>query len=255
MTTPASRTGRVAPAPGRHGNPVGYGLEAPALTDAATAQDLGDRPPRAPGEASVDLYWLPLGAGDGNQCVRGSGRVYEALMAAWQHRGRSDLYHSALIVRLDGDTYAIEMAQVWAVRDPDRGVVTEGPVGFSSWGRSRFFRYEVRCWRGGRIPDLDAAVDSPRRVSADERTAHRVLELLPSFPVFTWGRDEQRTGEMWNSNSLTAWLLARSGHDTDILRPPARGRAPGWTAGLVVAAREEVAQHVTRRPYGGSTAT
>ena len=48
--------------------------------------------------ASVDLYWLPLGAGTGGQCVRGSGRLYEALTAMRAHRPRLDLYHSALIV-------------------------------------------------------------------------------------------------------------------------------------------------------------
>jgi hypothetical protein len=42
---------------------------------------------------------------------------------------------------------------------------------------------------------------------------------------------------MWNSNSLTAWLLARSGHCTEAITLPARGRAPGWSAGLAVAAR------------------
>ena len=110
-----------------------------------------------------------------------------------------------------------------------------------SWGRLRLFRYEVRCWRAGTIPDLAAAVDSPRRVSTDAARARRVLELVPAFPVATWGRDEQHTGEMWNSNSLTAWLLARSGHDTDSLpfQPPVGGRAPGWSAGLIVATRAE----------------
>ena len=52
-----------------------------------------------------------------------------------------------------------------------------------------------------------------------------------------WGRDELRAGEMWNSNSFIAWLLARSGIDTDTIRPPDNGRAPGWEAGLVVARR------------------
>jgi hypothetical protein len=46
---------------------------------------------------------------------------------------------------------------------------------------------------------------------------------------------------MWNSNSLIAWLLARSGHDTSAAGPPAHARAPGWSAGLVVAARQEKA--------------
>jgi hypothetical protein len=45
-----------------------------------------------------------------------------------------------------------------------------------------------------------------------------------------------------------AWLLAGSGHDTDDLVPPTGGRAPGWPAGLTVAARgprlrEQPAQH------------
>ena len=46
-----------------------------------------------------------------------------------------------------------------------------------------------------------------------------------------------RSGEMWNSNSLTAWLLARTGHDVASITPPAGGRAPGWAAGLEVARR------------------
>jgi hypothetical protein len=45
------------------------------------------------------------------------------------------------------------------------------------------------------------------------------------------------TGDMWNSNSLVAWLLARAGIDTEDVAPPARGRAPGWSAGLITAAR------------------
>jgi hypothetical protein len=68
----------------------------------------------------------------------------------------------------------------------------------------------------------------------------RLLELVPHFPTATWGRDELHAGEMWNSNSLTAWLLAARGHDVDPLRPPASGRAPGWSAGLVVAARHPI---------------
>jgi hypothetical protein len=191
-------------------------------------------------QASVDLYWLPLGAGAGNQCVRGSGRLYEALTAMRQHRGRADLYHSALAVRFNGEAFVIEMAPVWASRRPDRGVVAEGSVGMPSWGRSRLFRYEIRCWRNGTIPDLSAAVDSPRRVSTDSAEARRLLDMVPSCPTPTWGRDELRTGDMWNSNSLTAWLLALVGHNSDdhTLRPPPNGRAPGWSAGLIVATRD-----------------
>jgi hypothetical protein len=135
--------------------------------------------------------------------------------------------------------HAIEMAPVWAVGGHGRGVVSVGPVGSPSWGRSRLFRYEVRCWRDGVIPDATTAVDSPRRVSISSSQAHDVLRLVESFPTATWGRDEQQAGEMWNSNSLTAWLLALSGHDIEspALQPPTGGRAPGWSAGLLVAAR------------------
>lgn len=190
----------------------------------------------APALAGVDLYWLPLGAGD--RVVRWNGRVYEALVAFRDHRERCDLYHAALQVRLDGDRFVIEMAPVWDRPEPDRGVVSVGPVGLSWLGRSRWFRYEVRRWRNGVLPDVSYAVDSPRRLSADPSTARRLLDLLPAFPTATWGRDELRTGDMWNSNSLIAWLLVRSGHDAAAARPPVHGRAPGWSAGLAVAARD-----------------
>jgi hypothetical protein len=55
--------------------------------------------------------------------------------------------------------------------------------------------------------------------------------------MHVWGRDESRTGEMWNSNSVIAWLIARAGLDAAAIQPPAGGRAPGWNAGLVAARR------------------
>jgi hypothetical protein len=195
-------------------------------------------PAREDDPCGVDLYWLPLGSGEGGRCVRASGRLYEAIAAMRRRGPPRALYHSALMVYLDGSSFAIEMSPVWAgSAESDRGVVGEGSVGLARLGRSRLFRYEVRCWRDGTIPDLAAAVGSPRRVSSDELPARRLLELVPSFPRATWGRDEQGAGEMWNSNSLTSWLLASSGHDTGRadLQPPVGGRAPGWAAGLVVA--------------------
>src|SRR5436190_401470 len=97
---------------------------------------------------SVDLYWLPLGAG--GRSVRSNGKAYEAWCACREHRSRCDLYHGA------------------------------PPV---------------------------------------------------------WGRDDLETGEMWNSNSIVAWLLVTGGIDPDLAHLPARGRAPGWRAGLVHARR------------------
>jgi hypothetical protein len=187
--------------------------------------------------AAVELYWIPLGA-DGNPAVRWGGRLYEALAALRERRPARPLFHSALVVRPEpGASYAIEMAPVWRSDLPDRGVVAEGPVGLRPLGRSRMFRYEIRRWRDGVIPDLHAAVGGPVAVPATEDDVRRLLDLVPSCPTLTWGLDESDTGEMWNSNSLVSWLLARSGLPIGDLTPPQQGRAPGWTAGLVVARR------------------
>jgi hypothetical protein len=43
---------------------------------------------------------------------------------------------------------------------------------------------------------------------------------------------------MWNSSSVIAWVIATSGIETESIRPPAGGRAPGWQAGLEVARRQ-----------------
>lgn len=200
-------------------------------------------------ESYVDLYWLPLGAG-GVRCVHWSGRLFEAIVAGHEHRKACDLYHSALEVQVAGDRYVIEMAPVWGNTESDRGVVGEGPVGLPVLGKSRWFRYEIRRWRGGTIPDIAEAVASPRRMSTNQDLAQRVLDLAPAFPTVTWGRDALHTGDMWNSNSLISWLLTRSGLRGDAVRLPPGGRAPGWSAGLVVAAREGN-RRVPDGDYGG----
>jgi hypothetical protein len=203
-------------------------------------------PPAQVPPSSVDLYWLPLGAG--GWFVRLNGRLYEAMAARRAGRRPRALFHAALEVTLDGDRYVIEMAPAWGVPGPDRGVVGEGAVGWRPLGRLRAFRYEVRRWRDGRIPDVAEAVDSPRRLSADAGKAARLLDLMPQFPTRTWGADQERTGDMWNSNSLVSWLLVLSGHDVTQLAPPRGGRAPGWHAGLVVAGRRRSRQAGPRSP-------
>ena len=188
-------------------------------------------------KAVVDLYWLPLGAG--GHFVRLNGRVFEAVAAWVGRRPACDLYHSALEVRVAEGTFVIEQAPVRDRRGEQRGVVAEGAVGSSWAGRFRIFRYEIRRWRNGCIPDVDEAVESPWRVTDDADRARRILDLVPLVPTPVWGRDELATGDMWNSNSVIAWLLARSGMETDAIRLPAGGRAPGWQAGLVVARRDD----------------
>ena len=149
----------------------------------------------------------------------------------------------------DLGSYAIEMTPVPRQGTPSgRGVVAEGPVGMKWLGRLRIFRYEVRCWNGGDIPDLPFAVDSPVRLTTDAEIATRVIDVLPDVPTPVWGRDEAGLGEMWNSNSVIAWVLTRSGLDLDLLRPPPNGRAPGWNAGRTAATAS------TGRAADGSTA-
>lgn len=180
--------------------------------------------------SAVDLYWLPLGAG--GHAVRFYGRLYEALASRLERRPPRALYHSALEVFAAGQRFVIEMAPVRDTDGDERGVVAEGAVGARWAGRLRIFRYEIRRWRGGAIPDVDEAVDSPRRLTDDPEIAHRLLELVPDVPTAVWGRDELEAGEMWNSNSIVSWLLARSGIDARGIEPPALGRAPGWHAGV-----------------------
>jgi hypothetical protein len=195
----------------------------------------------------VDLYWLPLGAG--GHSVRLNGRVYEAVVAAWQRRSRCDLYHSALEVTTPEGVYVIEMAPVVTGGDGEHGAAAGGVVGTRLLGRSRLFRYEIRRGLGSTIPDLAEAVDSPKRISSDPRLARRLLELVPRVPTPVWGRDELYAGEMWNSNSVISWLLARAGADPATVAPPSGGRAPGWDAGIAVAAREQVSPAI-RLPVG-----
>jgi hypothetical protein len=191
------------------------------------------RPGAGRATAAVDLYWLPLGAG--GQFVRLNGRIYEALAARVARRPPCDLYHSALQVEVPDGRFVIEQAPVHDWSGEQRGVVGEGAVGTRWASRFRIFRYEIRLWRNGHIPDVAEAVESPRRLTADEDRAQLLLGLVGQVPTPVWGRDQLGTGEMWNSNSVISWVIARSGLDPASVRPPAGGRAPGWNAGLVVA--------------------
>jgi hypothetical protein len=184
----------------------------------------------------VNLLWIPLGAGA--HVVRFSGRVFEALSAGLRRRDRCELFHAALEVNVPEGHFVIEQTPVPDDAGAVRGVVGGGAVGLRAAGRFRVFRYEIRCWLGGVIPDADAAVGGAVRLSDDLATARRVLAAVRVVPTPVWGRDELLAGEMWNSNSVVAWVLCHSGIDAAQVRPPGRGRAPGWCAGVVVAARD-----------------
>ncbi len=176
---------------------------------------------RNTGRDAVGVRSVGIGAG---QSLRGSG---------WR---RPRFTHAA---PLPSVVTASDHVDLYWIQHGDRGVVAEGPVGARFLGQSRLFRYEVRCWRGSLIPDVAAAVNGPIRVRSRTDAANQILELIPAFPICTWGRDELHAREMWNSNSLVSWLLARAGLWTTPIGPPPGGRAPGRDAGLVVASRAE----------------
>lgn len=185
--------------------------------------------------AGLDLYWIPLGAGA--RVVRVCGAAYEALVALLGRRPRRGLYHSALVARIGDHEHVMEMTPVPRTAVLDRGVVAEGSVGMRGAGRVRVFRYEVRRWRDGVLPDRGYAVSSPVHITSDVAVVERVLDLIAAVPTPVWGRDENAAGEMWNSNSVISWTLTRAGVGDAAGLPPVRGRAPGWDAGVEVARR------------------
>ena len=142
-------------------------------------------------QASVDLYWLPLGAG--GHSVRLNGRIFEAVVARLEQRTTKDLYHSGLAVKVPEGAFVIEMA--WPIPDGDgalRGVVAEGAVGSRRLRPLRILRYEIRRWQDGAIPDLDYAVESPQRLTDDPLLARRILELVPEVPTPVWDATSSR---------------------------------------------------------------
>ena len=172
--------------------------------------------------------------GSAARCSRQSQRSFNAEDAA-------TFTNSALVVSLPEGHFVIEQAPIPDLNGESRGVVAEGPVGTRWAGRFRLFRYEVRCWREGSIPDIQDAIGSPVRLVDDLNHAQRIIHVLPSIPTRIWGRDELGTGEMWNSNSVTSWVLERGGVALWTVHPPSRGRAPGWNAGLAACALSTVA--------------
>jgi hypothetical protein len=193
----------------------------------------------------VDLYWIPLGAGA--RSIKFNGIMYEATLAALNRRPRFDLYHSVLALDLPNGRHMVEMTPVPRGAADRRGVIAEGAVGSQALRLLRPFRYEVRRWRDGVVPDLDYAVESPIRITDDLATAQHMFDLLPSVPTLVWGRDELRTGDIWTCNSVISWVLTKAGVDFHEVPLPSKGRAPGWEAGHTAAIQSHgAALHRTR---------
>ena len=155
---------------------------------AGTEDGLKMTPPNIP-TGKIDLYWIPLGSG-GSGFVRLNGRIYETIKAILERRKPLALYHTALQVHVPEGRFVVET--MWPSPDgdtPSRGVVLESAVGSRLFARSRTFRYEVRRWRNGVLPDADEAVGGPQTVSDDPEQAHLLLEQparsLTSYGVAT----------------------------------------------------------------------
>ncbi|GAA1808976.1 hypothetical protein [Nesterenkonia flava] len=172
------------------------------------------------------LWWLPVGAG--GHVVIHTSRWWELLNALRERRGARPLLHAALEVFDGHPRYVIEMTPAWGGPAGSRGVVATGPVGARWLGASRLFRYEVRCWRDGTIPDRDWATVPPLRLALSSVEADALLARVPEVPQLVWGRDVLGIDDMWNSNSLISWLLHTSGINEAQLSPPGHGSAPGW---------------------------
>lgn len=182
---------------------------------------------------------MPVGAG--SRIVPITSGWWERWRAWREHRPPQALCHAALEVFSAAGRHVVEMGPAWGGgrgrSDPgQRGVVATGPVGWAPLGRLRLFRYEVRCWRAGVLPDRAFAVAPPRVVAISETHAMLLLDRVAAVPRHTWGKDPGLTGDMWNSNALISWLLETSGLESTPLGPPAGCRAPGWRAGAIAAA-------------------
>ena len=180
-------------------------------------------------KTEIRLWWLPVGAG-GHVVIRTS-RWWELWRSLRDRRGPRPLFHAALEILAPDGRYAVEMAPAWGRGAGGPGVVATGPVGLRALGRFGLFRYEVRCWPNGVIPDLAFAPEPAFVFNLDAAGADALLARVPQVPLTVWGA-KMPGGDMWNSNSLISWLLQTSGIDAAALYPPRGGRAPGWRAGI-----------------------
>ena len=201
----------------------------------STRDPFGTRDHEGHGQRSAvaELWWIPVGAG--GHLVIHTSRWWERWRAVRERRAARPLFHAALEIHDGGRRTVIEMAPAWGRGSGSAGVVATGPVGMRPLGALRLSRYEIRCRDDGVLPDRSHAPDPPRRLPLTDHMARTIPDRLRTVPLHTWGRDAVGVGDMWNSNSLVAWLLEISGLDTSDLHPPADGAAPGWAAGVAAA--------------------
>ena len=230
------------------------------------------------------LYRLDLYAGrsgfEGHHWQRGAlspiaaspGHRHRALLAAaWRRRplrpperarlrvvrspvatpGRCDLYHSALEVHVPEARFVIEQAPAWRRRRRARRR-RRGPGRHPRAGRFRLFRYEVRRWRDGVIPDAAEAVESPHAPERRDRLRAATARAGAGDADARMGPRRTGTGEMWNSTRSSRGSSCAVVSTSSPLAPPRGGRAPGWNAGIVIARRQQADAAARTSPAFGT---
>lgn len=177
---------------------------------------------------TLDLYWLPVGAGTHFQ--RASLAVYESFAAALARRPRSILCHAALKGNVGERPFTIELTPVPAVQDVRPAMA--GAVGSSLAARLRIFRYQLVCRESDALPDEQWRIGHPQRLSSDATAIQHLLALARTVPAHTWGRRVRGTSEMWTSNSAVSWLLLKAAIPLEGVAIPDGATAPGWQAGI-----------------------
>lgn len=178
--------------------------------------------------ASLDLLWIPVGAGTRFQ--RASLVLYEAAAAALSRRPRVALVHAGIKLRFEGKRYTFELMP--APPGPNHDGEVTGPVGVRGADRLRLFRYRACLFEADGLPDEAWAIGEPLRLSEDPEVVRRVIEMRRDIPAYTWGRRRRGHSEMWTSDSAVSWLLGRAGIDAKAIVVPKGTRAPGWRAGI-----------------------
>ncbi|UIN29528.1 hypothetical protein [Microbacterium binotii] len=182
--------------------------------------------------STLAVWWIPVGAG--GWLVSHASGLWERMTAAREGRAARPLLHAAIEITDRRGRSVIEMAPAWSGPRTAHGVVGTGPVGLRVLGLSVCFRYEIRCWRDGTVPDLAFAPRPPRIHETSEVVTDAIIMDATNAPRHVWGRDVFGIGDMWNSNSLIAWLLTRAGIAE---HPPSDCSAPGWKCGVEAARR------------------
>ncbi len=177
---------------------------------------------------TIDLYWLPLGAG--GHCVRANGKSFEWTAALLERRDRCDLYHSALQVYVPEGRFVVEQAPAWG-EGSRRGVAGEGAVGARVLGRFSLFRYEIRCWREGSHPRHRRGRREPRSPERRPRGRTATPRARPGGADTRLGT--RRAGSRRDVELELDDLVAagQNGARRRIGPPPARRTRPGLACG------------------------